>query len=145
MSANNMYKTVMSEIVKSTYPQFERFCEYQINKQTKKYKFKIKFVGSIFDREERRKASNEDMERGIITPAIFSSRGIQLTDANNVSNMMYHLGYPELFRPIKTASTMSSTEKETVGRNKKDDAELTDAGEQTRNIGANENREQEGG
>ena len=59
--------------------------------------------------------------------------------------MMYHLGYPELFRPIKTASTMSSTEKETVGRNKKDDAELTDAGEQTRNIGANENREQEGG
>lgn len=145
VSANNMYKTVMSEIVKSTYPQFERFCEYQINKQTKKYKFKIKFVGSIFDREERRKASNEDMERGIITPAIFSSRGIQLTDANNVSNMMYHLGYPELFRPIKTASTMSSTEKETVGRNKKDDAELTDAGEQTRNIGANENREQEGG
>ena len=40
---------------------------------------------------------------------------------------------------------MSSTEKETVGRNKKDDIELTDAGEQTRDIGANENREQEGG
>lgn len=144
VSANNMYKTVMSELVKSIYPQFERFCEYQINKQTKKYKFKIKFVGSIFDREERRKASNEDMERGIITPAIFSSRGIQLTDANNVSNMMYHLGFPELFRPIKTASTMSSKEKE-VGRNKKNDSELTDAGEYTRQFGSNENREKEGG
>lgn len=92
VSSNNIYKLVTSEIVKSVYPQFANYCEYQINKSTKKYKFKIKFVGTIFDREERRKAANEDMERGIITPAIFSSRGIQMTDASNVSNMMYGLG-----------------------------------------------------
>ena len=85
------------------------------------------------------------MERGIITPAIFSSRGIAITDANNVTNMMYSLGFPESLRPIKTASTMSSDEKDFVGRSKKSDNELTDAGEQTRNIGANENREKDGG
>lgn len=144
VSSNNIYKLVTSEIIKSVYPQFERFCEYQINRNTKKYKFKIKFVGTIFDREDRRKAANEDMERGIITPAIFSSRGIQMTDATNISNMMYGLGYPDIFRPIKTASTMPSDEKSVGGRTKLSDNELSDAGEQTRNIGANENREKDG-
>ena len=143
VSSNNIYKLVTSEIVKSVYPQFANYCEYQINKNTKKYKFKIKFVGTIFDREDRRKAANEDMERGIITPAIFSSRGIQMTDATNISNMMYGLGYPDLFRPIKTASTMSSDEKSVGGRPQSDDNNLTDSGEQTRNIGANDNREKD--
>ena len=144
VSSNNIYKLVTSEIVKTVYPQFANYCEYQINKNTKKYKFKIKFVGTIFDREDRRKAANEDMERGIITPAIFSSRGIQMTDATNISNMMYGLGYPDLFRPIKTASTMSSDEKSVGGRPQSDDNHLTDSGEQTRNIGANDNREKDG-
>lgn len=145
VSSNNIYKLVSSEIIKSVYPQFENYCEYQINKRTRKYKFKIKFVGTIFDREERRKAANEDMERGIITPAIFSSRGIQLTDASSTLNMMYGLNIPEIFRPIKTASTMSSDEKDSSGRKKLSDNELSDSGEQTRNIGANENREKDNG
>ena len=144
VSSNNIYKLVTSEIVKSVYPQFSNYCEYQINKNTKRYKFKIKFVGTIFDREDRRKAANEDMERGIITPAIFSSRGIQMTDANNISNMLYGLGYPDLFRPIKTASTMSSDEKSASGRPVTDDNHLSDNGEQSRNTGTNNNREKEG-
>lgn len=143
VSSNNIYKLVSSEIVKSVYPQFENYCEYQINKRTSRYKFKIKFVGTIFDREDRRKAANEDMERGIITPAIFSSRGIQMTDASNTLNMMYGLQFPEMFKPIKTASTMSSDEKNYSGREKLSDNELSDSGEQTRNIGANENREKD--
>lgn len=141
VSALNMYKLVTSEMVKSVYSQFKNFCEYQVNKLTKKYKFKINFLGTIFDREDRRKAANEDMERGIITPAIFSSRGIQMTDASNVMNMMHGLGFPASFTPIQTASTMSSADKvgegKQGGRPPSDDNNLTDAGEQTRNIGAN--------
>lgn len=144
VSSNNIYKLVTSEIVKSVYPQFESFCQYQVNKRTKKYKFKVKFVGTIFDREERRKSANEDMERGIITPSIFSSRGIQLTDAGNVSNMMYGLGFPDIFRPIKTASTMSSDEKGQAGRTQVSDNDLSESGERTRNIDANKNREKDG-
>ncbi len=146
VSALNLYKLVSAEIVKSVYHQFENFCEYQINRKTKKYKFKIKFVGTIFDREDRRKAANEDMERGIITPSIFSSRGIQLTDASNSMNMMYGLGFPSSFMPIQTASTMSSVEKEGVknGRPRNADDQLTDSGEQTRNIGANIEKKAEG-
>ena len=67
-----------------------------------------------------------------------------MTDATNISNMMYGLGYPDLFRPIKTASTMSSDEKSVGGRPQSDDNHLTDSGEQTRNIGANDNREKDG-
>jgi hypothetical protein len=59
-------------------------------------------------------------------------------------NMMYGMDFPEMFRPIKTASTMSSDEKTAVGRNAKDDDQLTDAGEQTRNIGANDERQKDG-
>ncbi|MFR2774864.1 MAG: hypothetical protein ACLTBR_03445 [Anaerostipes sp.] len=137
ISHMNFYKDVMSAKMCKLYSQFEKFCEYQINRRTKKYKFKIKFVGTIFDREARRKAANEDMERGIITPSIFSSRGIQVTDASNSIEMMKGLGFPDAFAPIKTASTMSSSEKELVGRNKKNDNELSESGEQTRSIGAN--------
>ena len=142
VSSNNMYKTVTAEIAKSAYHQFSAFCEHQINKRTKKYKFKIKFVGTIFDREDRRKAANEDMERGIITPAIFSSRGIQMTDANNTMNMMFGLGFPDIFRPIQTASTMSSDEKTLGGRPQSSDDNLSDSGEQTRNIGANDDKKE---
>ena len=103
---------------------------------TRKYNFKINFVGTMFDKDERIKRANEDMERGIITPAIFSSRGIQVTDAVNSMNFMYSLGVPEMFRPIKTASTMSSAEKE-GGRPTKDESELSDAGAATRTSGSN--------
>lgn len=140
VSALNLYKQVKAREMEQLYYQFEQFCEYHINKNLNLYKFKIKFVGNIFDREDRRKASNEDMERGIITPRIFSSRGMQLTDVNNVMNMMQVLTFPDRFTPIKTASTMSSKEKESVGRTALDDNNLSDAGEQTRDIGANDEK-----
>lgn len=142
VSSTNLYKLTTGAIAESLYPQFQSFCEYQINRKTSKYKFKIKFVGNIFDKDERRKAANEDMERGIITPSIFSSRGIQITDAPNVINMMYGLGFPKIFKPIQTASTMSSKEKSSGGRNSLDDNIISDAGEQTRNIGANEEKKE---
>lgn len=137
MASAGIYKTFNSKALEGLYDQFSAFCEYQINKKTKKFKFKIKFVGNMFNREERIKRSNEDMERGIITPSIFSSRGIQVNDAQASMNLMFSMGFPESFRPIKTASTMSTDEKLT-GAPKKGDDELTDSGAITRTDGANE-------
>lgn len=142
VSSINLYKQTISAKMEKLYPQFASFCEYHINKNTDKYKFKIKFVGTMFDREDRRKAANEDMERGIITPAIFSSRGIQITDAANTMNFMHGLGFPQSFTPIQTASTMSSEDKKSSGRTKLSDDQITDSGEQTRNIGANEDKKE---
>ena len=82
------------------------------------------------------------MERGIITPAIFSSRGIQITDAANTMNFMHELGFPQSFTPIQTASTMSSKDNTSSGRTKLSDDQITDSGEQTRNIGANEDKKE---
>lgn len=141
VSSSNIYKTVSSNEVADAYSQFETFCEYQVNRRTKKYKFKIKFVGTLFDREERKKSADSDMQNGIITPAIYSSRGIQMTDANNTTNMMYGLGFPELLRPVKTAATMSNDEK-SAGAPKKSETELTDAGAQTLTTGANDEKKE---
>jgi len=141
MASAGIFKTVTSESIKSTYHQFENFLEYQINRRTKKYKYKIKLLGTIFDKEERRKNADSDMLNGIITPAIFSSRSIQLTDANNVMNMMYSLGFPNNFKPVQTSSTLSS--KDTAnGAPKKSESELSDSGAQTINDGSNESKKQ---
>jgi hypothetical protein len=142
MASAGIYKIFNASFMEKLYLQFESFLEYQVNRRTHKYKYKIKLVGNCFNKDERRKASNEDMQNGIITPAIFSSRGIQLTDANNVMNMMYSMGFPELFKPIKTASTMSNDEK-TVGRTSKSESELSDSGAQTRNDGSNDAKKEQ--
>lgn len=137
VASATIYKQFNSKVMSNLYHQFNRFCEYHINRMTKTYNFKINFVGTMFDKDERIKRANEDMERGIITPSIFSSRGIQLTDSANAMNFMYSMGYPEMFRPIKTASTMSSGEKD-GGRPVKDESELSDSGAITRTSGANQ-------
>lgn len=137
VASANIYKQFHGKAMSNLYPQFSRFCEYHINKNTKKYNFKINFVGTMFDKDERIKRANDDMERGIITPSIFSSRGIQVTDGVNAMNFMYAMGVPEIFKPIKTASTMSSIKKE-GGRPLKEESELGDSGANTRTSGSNQ-------
>ena len=140
MASAGIYKAFNSAIMSDVYGQFSHFCEYHINKKCTKFKWKIPFTGTIFDREERIKRSNEDMQNGIITSSIFSSRGIQITDVQNMTNMMYSMGFPENLRPVQTASTMSSKDHEAqTGRNKKDESELSDSGANTRNSDSNAN------
>lgn len=137
VSALKLWQTVFSATVQQVYPQFQKFCEHQLDILTKSYKFKVEFEGTIFDKEDRINRSNGDMERGIITPKIFSARGIAPTDATTMMNFMYSQGIPELFRPIKTASTMSSEEKDSIGRTQSNDSDLSDSGEVTRDYGSN--------
>ena len=136
MASVGIYKAVKSAEMSKLYQQFEDFLNYQLDKRTKTYKFKIKLVGTIFDKEERIKQSNEDMQKGLITPQIFSARNIQLTDSTNAMNMMYSMGIPDKFRPVQLSSTMSANG---VGRPKKDDGELTDSGANTRTDDGNAN------
>lgn len=140
MASAGIYKIFNSTVMSDLYHQFSNFCEYHINKKCKKFKWKITFEGTMFDRQERVKQSTEDMRNGIITPQIFSSRGIQITDANNVMNMMYSMGFPDNFKPIQMSSTMSSKDAVgTSGRKLKDESELSDSGAQTRNADSNTN------
>ena len=137
VASANIYKIFNSAIISDLYYQFERFCEYQVNKRTKKYKFKIHFEGTVFDREERYKNSNTDMQNGVITPSIFTSRGISVIDSTNIINMVYSMNIPEMFKPVQTANTMGN-DKKTEGRPVKSDGELSDAGAATRTSGSNQ-------
>ncbi|MDE6149541.1 MAG: hypothetical protein K2F81_05535 [Ruminococcus sp.] len=137
VASANIYKTFHGAKMSKLYFQFENFCNYQINKRTKRYKFKVKFVGTIWDKEERIKRSNEDMRNGLILPEIFSSRGMNITEANNSINMMYSMGIPDMFKPIQMSSTMSSSDIQ-AGRPNKSDDELTDSGANTKTNGSNE-------
>ena len=135
MASAGIFKATQSAKFKKLYKQFEDFINYQLDKRTKTYKFKIKLVGTIFDKEERIKQSNEDMQKGLITPQIFSARDIQLTDSMNTMNMMYAMGIPNKFRPVQLSSTMSGD----AGRPQKDDGELSDSGANTRTGDTNNN------
>ena len=135
MASASIFRAVTGAEMSKLYSQFEDFLNYQLDKRTKTYKFKIKLVGTIFDKEERIKRSNEDMTKGLITPQIFSSRDIQITDSVNTINMMYNLGVPELFRPVQISSTMSSS----AGRPEKSEGELSDSGANTRTADGNNN------
>jgi hypothetical protein len=135
MASAGIFKATQSAKFKKLYKQFEDFINYQLDKRTKTYKFKIKLVGTIFDKEERIKQSNEDMQKGLITPQIFSARDIQLTDSVNIMNMMYAMGIPDKFKPVQLSSTMSGD----AGRPQKDEGELSDSGANTRTGDTNNN------
>ncbi|MDR2277363.1 MAG: hypothetical protein LBE23_05850 [Vagococcus sp.] len=140
MASADIYKTFTSSVIEDLYGQFSNFCEYHINKNCKKFKWRIEFLGTKFDRKDRIKQADNDLQYGIITPNIYSSRGIKFTDAQNITNMMYTMGYPEFMKPVKTASTMSSKDKEnSSGRDLKDESDLSDSGAQTRNADSNTN------
>ena len=118
MASAGIYKLFNSANISDIYGQFSNFCEYHINKKCKKYKWKIQFEGTIFDRDDRVKQSNTDMQNGLITSRIFTSRGIQITDAQNMSNMMYAMGFPDILRPVQTASTLSKADTKNSGGRK---------------------------
>lgn len=138
VSGAEIYKMFNAKNMENLYEQFATFCEYQINKHTSTYKFKIGFVGNMFDRKERVERANSDMDKGIITTNIFSSRGIQPTDGMNQINMMRSFyGAETLFYPLQSAYTMSSKDTSDKGGAPKKD-EVTDEGEKTRDKGSGE-------
>lgn len=140
IASANLFKSIHGARMSKLYRQFEDFCAYQINKSTSRYKFKFNFLGTIWDKEDRIKQSNEDMHNGLILPSIFSSRGIPITDAATSMHMMYSMGMPEILKPIQMSSTMPSQSSDnTGGRPQKAENDLTDAGANTRTTDANNN------
>lgn len=129
----DIFKTYNNSVLSSLYGQFSNFCEYHINKKCNKIKWKIQFIGTQYDKSTRLSDSNNDLERGIITPNIYSSRGIQLTDAQNITNMMYSMGYPDILKPALRSSVMSSKDTKTNGRPQKEDSQLSESAEASRN------------
>ena len=129
----NMTKLTDSSFVERLYSQFEDFCTYHINKTTKKYKFKIRFEGTIFDKKDRLEEVLKEAQNGIITPKLASALGVTLKELYVGIKLMNALGFPNILTPIKTAYTLSNKEK--IGRPKQDIQ--TESAEITETAGSN--------
>lgn len=123
-----------SAFIERLYEQFETFCTYHVNRLTKKYKFKIKFEGTIFDQEDRKTVALELAQNGIITPRLASANNMTLRDMQNSIDLMSTLGFTKLV-PLQSAHTMSSKD---AGRpTSKGSSESKDT---TIDAGSNENK-----
>lgn len=139
----NLSKLIDSAFISRLYDQFADFCTYHANLQTKKFKFKIVFEGTIHDREERIDRYMSYADKGIVlAPQMASAIGMSVKEMTDSMAMSKHVNFFDNIKLLPTAFTQSS--KSPGGRPRKKEGELEDAGEQTRTIGANEEREVDG-
>jgi hypothetical protein len=131
---------VDSNFVNAVYGTFEEFLNYQLNKKYDKYRFVVKLSGTIFDEEERLNNAIRLAECGIITPELPAALHLNEKEFRDGTSLMNSLGYPDRFKPIQTAHTMSNNQKEDAGRKELDIDKKTEKGEETADLKTNEDR-----
>ena len=131
-------------LMESVYPQFENFLNYYVNKKTKKYKWKFRFVGSNtqFSRERRQKEVFTYGDKGIVLPnKIASSLGLNKIELERELIEAQQTGFTDLLMELKNINTSSSnttsSSSSSAGRPQKDDSSLTVSGVKTRSSASN--------
>ena len=123
------------------YPQFNDFVNWHINKETAKYKFRVKFEGSSIytDGERRLEKAMTLAQSGIVLPQkISSAMGMSPFEMEDQLEMGRASGFVEKLTPIIMSGQMSKDgQAGEEGTNKKKDSELTEEGSQTRADGGN--------
>ena len=124
-------------LVESVYPQFEQFLNYMINRRTKKYKWRFRFVGcnDKFDRERRQEEAFTYADKGVVLPnKIASSLGLNKIELERELEEANATGFVDKLMMMKNINTMSSEE---TGRPANKDSNLSDSGLKTRNNASN--------
>lgn len=106
-----------------------------------KYKFDIKFTGTIFDKKERIENAHKMASIGIVSMDLLaSSIGLNARQLQRLVASSNAKGYPEKLKPIQSAFQTSTKdlEESKVGREKKNIDELDDSGMATRDNQATE-------
>ena len=120
-------------LAESIYPQFEEFLNYFVNKETKKYKWKFRFVGcnDQFDRKRRQEEVFKYADKGIVLPnRIASSLGLNKIELERELEEAKATDFSDKLTMLLNVNTMASVN--AVGRPRKDDSELTESGSETR-------------
>jgi hypothetical protein len=130
---------VDQHIVENLYPIFENFLEYQVNKLTKKYKFKFTLEGTRFyiDKERRLERQTQLMDKGIVNfSKLCSALGVNPFEFQTQLDETRINGWVDNLTPI-ISSFQQSGAKAGVGRPTKSDSEIGEAGQETRDRGSN--------
>jgi hypothetical protein len=131
---------VDQHIVENLYPMFENFLEYQINKLTKKYKFKITLEGTRFyvDRERRLDRQTALLDKGIVNfPKLCSALGVNPFEFQTQLDETRINGWVDNLTPIISSFQQSGASSKSNGRPSKSDDQLSDGGSATRDSGSN--------
>lgn len=122
-----------------TYPYFEDFLNYHINKRTKKYKFKFKLQGSEFDldKQNRLDRAMSIADKGLVLPHLFASAlGMLPRDLERMLEEANATGFADKLIPLLNIYNQSPSG-DNGGRPRKKDSQLSDNGEATRNNSSN--------
>ena len=126
-------------LAESVYPQFEEFLNYYVNKETKKFKWRFRFVGcnDQFDRLRRQNEAFTYADKGVVLPnKIASSLGLNKIELERELDEAKATGFTDKLMAMININTMS-TKTSDVGRPAKDDSELTNSGAKTRSNASN--------
>ncbi|NLY47344.1 MAG: hypothetical protein GX053_15390 [Tissierella sp.] len=128
-------QTVDESFVSHMYKQFERFVNYHMSKLSGKYKFKIKFEGTIWDKQERFEKALKSANVGMPVSALASANGYSPKEFMSIVEMENILDIKSKLMPLMTSYTMSDNNS---GRPESNDEELTESGEKTRDLETND-------
>ena len=127
-----------SFISEEIYPWFNKFLEYQINKRTKKYKFKIDLEGTNFytDKTRRREAQSSLMGVGIVLPQkIAAAHQMNPFTFQSQLDEARVNGWVDKLTPIVPAAQQAAGAQ--AGRPSKAEEDLSESGADTRAAGSN--------
>jgi hypothetical protein len=121
------------------YPQFESFLNFNVNRQTKYYKFKFLLEGTNFfnNREIRQSSQSALMDKGIVLhQKIAAAHGMSPFDFERQLMETRAMGFVDNLTPIVSGFQMGK-DTATNGRPQKKMNDLKDSGVQTREDGGN--------
>lgn len=124
-------------LAESIYPQFEEFLNYYANKETKKFKWRFRFVGcnDQFDRARRQTEAFTYADKGVVLPnKIASSLGLNKIELERELEEAKATGFTDKLMMMLNVNTMSKND---AGRPQKEDGALTDSGLKTRSNASN--------
>lgn len=131
-------------LVESIYPQFEDFLNYYANKETKKYKWRFKFVGcnDQYDRDRRQEEAFKYADKGVVLPnKIASSLGLNKIELEKELEEAKASKFTDKLMMMLNINTASNNNQQSTENNKgrptKEDAQLTDSALKTRSNASN--------
>lgn len=126
-------------LVEAIYPQFENFLDYFANQETKKFKWKFRFVGSndYLSKARRQKEATDLATIGVVLPnKLASAFGLNKIELERELEEAKATGFTDKLMAMINMNTMSS-KSASGGRPQSDDGQLTDSGSETRDAGSN--------